>query len=489
MTSPPVLAGTSARRRLGRPLSARTRILFWYVLLLLAALAASLVATRVVLRANVDQRIAEELRSEAAELQTLARNGVDPQTGRRLVTTEELLRAGIDLGAPQSGTVVALLNGQVLGHVSRDPAIQLHRDQTVLDRWRSATTLTFGAESAPAGQVSYVVVPMRIGQVDRGAVAIAVLVDLEQHQADDVVLIAARASAVAFVLASLLAWLVAGQVLRPVRQVSGLANSIISESDLARRLPVPGRDEISQLAATFNRMLDRLATAFAAQRAFIDDAGHELRTPITVIRGHLDLPDDDAAERAQRREVVHDELDRMSRMVEDLLVLGKGERADFVVLDAVDLADLTTSIYTKAQTLDDRPWQLEQVGEGQVIADRQRITQAVLELARNAVQHSPEGATIQLGSALSDGEVRLWVRDQGPGVPAGDRDRVFERFARAGGSRRDTSGTGLGLAIVATIAEAHGGRVELGSDTGPGALFTLVIPVTPAREPDDEEFA
>lgn len=270
----------------GKPVSARARILGWYVVLLLAALVASLFATGLVLRANADQRVADELRSEAVELQALARNGVNPQTGRPLSTTEELLRAGLDLGAPQSGSVVAVLEGKAFGHVSRDPAIRLDRDPALLAIWSAAPTVTYGSTRSGGAEVRYVVVPTRVGQGTPGATVIAVLIGLERAQADQIVVLAAKTSAAAFVVASLLAWLVAGRVLRQVRQVSSLANGIISESDLSRRIPVTGADEISQLAATFNRMLDRLSAAFEAQRAFVNDAGHELRTPITVIRGY-----------------------------------------------------------------------------------------------------------------------------------------------------------------------------------------------------------
>ncbi len=162
--------------------------------------------------------------------------------------------------------------------------------------------------TARQGDVSVAVLDRVVNSTSRiwiaAGLAVAVLIGLERAQADQIVVLAAKTSAAAFVLASLLAWLVAGRVLRPVRQVSSLANGIISESDLSRRIPVTGADEISQLAATFNRMLDRLSAAFEAQRAFVNDAVHELRTPITVIRGYLDIPSGDRAERARTQVVV-----------------------------------------------------------------------------------------------------------------------------------------------------------------------------------------
>jgi signal transduction histidine kinase len=127
---------------------------------------------------------------------------------------------------------------------------------------------------------------------------------------------------------SVFAWIVAGRVLAPLRLLTETAH-LISESDLTRRIPVQGIDEISELTITFNEMLDRLQAAFASQRDFINDAGHELRTPITIIRGHLELLGDDPQERRETVELVTDELDRMSRFVDDLLLLAKAEQPNF----------------------------------------------------------------------------------------------------------------------------------------------------------------
>jgi two-component system OmpR family sensor kinase len=229
-------------------------------------------------------------------------------------------------------------------------------------------------------------------------------------------------------------------------------------------------------------MLDRLEVAFASQRAFVSDAGHELRTPITIIRGHLELLGDDPQERRETIELVSDELDRMTRFVEDLLTLAKAERSDFLRLEDVDLDILTEELMAKASALAPRDWQLEGVGAGTLRADRQRLTQALMSLAHNAVQHTAEGTRIGLGSELSDGRARLWVSDDGPGIAPADQERIFDRFARAAAHRPD--GTGLGLAIVRAIAEAHGGRVALRSAPGRGSTFTLDLPTEPPEELD-----
>ena len=153
-----------------------------------------------------------------------------------------------------------------------------------------------------------------------------------------------------------------GRVLAPLRLLTDTARSI-TETDLTRRIPVSGHDEIAELARTFNAMLDRLERAFASQRAFVDDASHELRTPITIVRGHLELLGDDPDERRETVALVTDELDRMSRFVDDLLLLARAERDDFLRVGEVELGALTDELLDKAARSARARWQLEARGE------------------------------------------------------------------------------------------------------------------------------
>jgi signal transduction histidine kinase len=276
--------------------------------------------------------------------------------------------------------------------------------------------------------------------------------------------------------ASFLAWVAAGRILAPVRTVTNLARSI-TESDLTARLPVRGNDELSELARTFNHMLDRLDQAFATQRAFIDDAGHELRTPITIIRGHLELLGQDPDERAEAMAIVEDELDRMTRQVDDLLTLANAAQPAFLHPDICDVEALTREVYAKAQALGPRRWELDGVGHGRAVLDRQRMTQALVQLATNAVQHTQPRDRIAVSSAITDGHVQFRVSDTGEGIAIADQAGIFDRFTRAGSRRPQGSGAGLGLAIVRSIAVAHHGRVEVASSAGHGATFTITIPI------------
>jgi signal transduction histidine kinase len=279
-------------------------------------------------------------------------------------------------------------------------------------------------------------------------------------------------------LSLVVAAVVLSRALRPLRALEATARAI-SETELTRRIEVLGSDEVASLGRTFNAMLDRLEVAFASQRQLVSDAGHELRTPITIVRGHLELLGDDPDERRETVALVTDELDRMGRLVDDLLTLAKAERSDFLRLSDVDADVLTDELLEKARHLGDRAWMRDARATGRITVDRQRLTQATIALADNAVRHTQPGTTIAVGSALRGGRLALWVRDDGPGVPPDQQQRIFARFAR-GGARGDTDGSGLGLAIVRAIAVAHGGDVTLSSRPGAGATFTIEVPTSPA---------
>jgi signal transduction histidine kinase len=280
-------------------------------------------------------------------------------------------------------------------------------------------------------------------------------------------------------LSLVLAWFASGQVLAPLRSLITTAKSV-SESDLSQRLPVRGQGEMAELAATFNDMMDRLQSAFESQRNFINDAGHELRTPVTIIRGHLELMDDDPQEREETVALVLDELDRMARMVDDLVVLAKSERPDFLQYEGVDVQNFTEELFAKVRGLADRNWVLAEIAQGQAQIDRYRITQTVVNLAHNAVQHTQIGDKVSIGSSLQSDKLHLWVQDTGEGIALTDQVQIFERFARAAKSRRRSEGSGLGLSIVKAIIEAHGGQITLNSQPRFGSTFTLILPLHPA---------
>jgi signal transduction histidine kinase len=453
----------------------RTRILFWYVAIMAAAIVAAILVVRQVTIAQIDARIEHDLTQEADELRRLA-GGRDPRTGAPFGgRVDRIFEVFLQRNVPgRNETFVTFVDGRPFERTFIQPPYRLDRDPALLARWSRLSDTDRGRVETPAGTVEYLAVPLKVARETRGVFVAAIFRDAELAETRPAVWGAAGVGLATLLVGSLLAWRVAEGVLRPVRDVTAAAGGITA-GDLTRRIRVTGHDEISLLANTFNDMLGKLEEAFETQRRFVDEAGHELRTPITVVRGHLELLEEDPDERRRTLDLVMDELERMQRIVNDLLVLAKAERPDFLDLAPVNLSDLTREVYEKAQALGSRDWQLEKVGRGIIEGDRQRITQAMMQLAQNAVQHTPEEGDVVIGSALRNGEVRLWVRDTGEGIPQGEEERIFERFSRARG-RRSSEGAGLGLAIVRAIAEAHYGRVEVRSTPGKGPTFTITIP-------------
>ncbi len=285
-------------------------------------------------------------------------------------------------------------------------------------------------------------------------------------------------------IAILIAWLIANQIIVPIRTLSSVANQI-TDSDLTTRVPVTGDDEIANLARTFNRMLDRIDTAYKIQRQFVDDAGHELRTPITVVRGHLELLETATPQQRERSiELCTGELDRMTRMVNDLLTLAIADAhgSDFLHLDTTDLTELCIDIEDKAHMVSGGRSELHSIAEGEVLADGQRITEAILELVRNAVKYTEDESTISINATNLDNQITFSVTDHGQGISPETQQQLFNRFKRGDRPQSDQvpkKGAGLGLSIVKAIAEAHGGHVWVESNPGEGATFGITFPAQP----------
>jgi signal transduction histidine kinase len=354
---------------------------------------------------------------------------------------------------------------------------RLDRDSFLVSRWGRVTDTDRGRVDTPAGRVEYLAVPLGTRKEARGVFVAAVFRDREKEDLNAAIAAAAAIGFALLLVGSIIAWRLADRLIKPVRELTTTARSI-SETDFSGRIAEGGRDEVGQLAATFNGMLERLERAFDAQRRFLDDAGHELKTPLTIVRGHLELLGNDPDERRETFALVMDELERTTRIVDDILLLAKHERPDFLELSTVDVAALTDELHAKAKALAPRRWVLEHRGRGVIVADRQRLTQAVMQLAVNAARYSSPEEPIVIGSSVANGEARFWVRDLGPGIPLAEQRTIFERFQRGSGTRR-SEGAGLGLAIVKAIAEAHHGRVHVRSRKGSGATFTLTVAVDP----------
>lgn len=476
---------TDRRLRRGRPprprLSLRVRLLGWALLLLMVASLASIVTIRQVLLNQLENRVSDSLEQEVTEFRLLA-DGNDPATGQPFGTdVARIAEVYLARNEPQAGEQVLILVDGALYAESVDTANELSEDLSenaaLIRQWGAVTTSQWGEVDTSAGPLRWLAVPVVVDGQTRGQIVVTQLMSSLRSEIDQGVRVMAMACLLVILVVGAGGYLAMGRALRPLRTVTETAQAI-EETDLSRRIEVSGSDEVAQLARTFNAMVGRLEQAFATQQAFLSDVGHELRTPITIVRGHLELLGDDPSERRETVALVIDELDRMNRMVNDLLVLARAGRPDFLRSEEVDVATMMADVYAKATALGERDWQLGEVEPVTVWADRQRLTQALMQLVQNAAQFTAEGDMIALSAQAADGQLQLRVRDTGVGIEPADRDRIFERFTRVQAGRHP-DGAGLGLAIVAAIAAAHRGRVTVDSEPGEGSTFTLHLPIRP----------
>lgn len=427
---------------------------------------------------RLDERIDTELLGEVSELRLTAEQGIDQRTGAPFTDVRSLLEQHIDRSIPDPNeTMFVMINGDVEYRSTDNPAVRIDLDPALLEQVAAVEAVTLGDLPTAAGNVRWVAVPVEAGG-NRGVFVVGIFADLEGSGLADVMVRFAAIALGALALAAGLGWLVSGRLLSPLRHMRQTAQQI-SETDLSQRIPIdPAKgDEVAELARTFNDMLERLDEAFAAQREFVDDAGHELRTPLTIVQGHLELLEDDPEQREQTLALVLDELARMNRIVHDLQTLTKANQPGFVRPEACDLDALLDEILVKASALGERRWELQGCAAS-ILIDKQRVTQAMLQLASNAVRHTRPGDTIMIGATVRAEAVELWVGDSGPGIPEARRDEVTQRFRRG----EESEGAGLGLALVTAITEAHHGRLLVGDSPLGGAEIRLVLPAAVRQE-------
>jgi two-component system OmpR family sensor kinase len=303
---------------------------------------------------------------------------------------------------------------------------------------------------------------------------------------------AQRGVARAFILAGILtlagallaSYLIGTRVSRPLRRMAAVAAQV-DAGDLHPRIHDLDSQggEVRVLAVAFNHMLDRLTDAFAGQRAFVADASHELRTPLTVIGGQLEVlasqpnPSGEEVRRVER--LVRAEIARVSRLVDDLLLLAKAEQTQFLRLQPIDLPVYVKELWDGMSLIADRRFELGPVPAGTLRADPDRLAQALRNLLSNAIAHTAPGEGLVHLGVQREGTDRLLfvIEDDGPGIPVDQRERVFDRFHRTDAARdRASGGTGLGLAIVRAIADAHEGRVAVGHRPERGTRIELELP-------------
>ncbi|MFI8633904.1 ATP-binding protein [Microbacterium sp. NPDC077663] len=466
----------AAPRRRRFLVSVRTRIVVAITVVAAIGLASVGLTVYVVERSVNLQSIESRLSANLDSARYIVAAG-DNDTGVWL-SAEAALRQVVQRMSPDDNTGAV---GIMAGKARYTPGIRLDVDPST-DSDFIAAAAEAGAGGDPVVRTysgngvtwRYLAVPIAIeGDTTPGDVVFALVYDVEAELAemDGPARAYLLASGIALIIITAVAFIVSTRLLRPLRRMRETAERVSGQS-LSERLPVEGEDDVSELAATMNAMLDRLDEALDSQRRLLSDVGHELKTPITIVRGHLEVMDPrDVADVESSRDLAVDELDRMHNLVRDLGAAAALHGPRPVALSPVDAADLLTQVVRKAGALSGASVTTGPAVDVVIAADAERLTQALLQLAQNAVTHG--GGEIVLSSRLTDGAVEFRVRDHGPGVPDEQKPFVFDRFHRG---TDDGHGSGLGLNIVQVIAKAHGGSVRVTDAEGGGALFVLSIP-------------
>jgi signal transduction histidine kinase len=328
-------------------------------------------------------------------------------------------------------------------------------------------------------------VPLQVGERPVGTLQLAstlAVVDATKRALVTVLLVG---SIICLGVAAVAGWLSTGQALAPLERVTETALQITRADDLSRRIPYQGSadDEVGKLIRAFNQTLSRLENLFNAQRRFIADVGHELRTPLTVIKGNVDLMTRMGCMDDESMIGIENEVDRLTRLVGDLLLLAQAESGK-LPLDSktVELDTLLLEALHQMQVLagDRLNLRLGEIDQVLVCGDPDRLKQVIVNLVGNAIKYTPEGGDVRVGLSKTDTEAKLVVSDTGSGIPSEDLPHVFERFYRGEKSRtrsKDGKGFGLGLSIAFWIVRNHDGRIEVDSVEGEGTTFCVWLPL------------
>jgi len=464
-------AGNRVRPRALRKLGLTTRLLLTHAVLLTVTIGLVLLLTYVALSRH---QVAEAQATLTEELPEYQQAAIHRPAGQNLLAFSAAYLAtysrsngtaliiglgGREVGAAPSASSLAMAP-PVRGWVASPPA-----GPTITDVVANGTTYRVVASPILAGghAVGVLVAGIDLGVVQDQVVAILPLVAGEAGSA--------------LLIAVVAGYLLLRRVRRTLAQLTETA-ATINRDDLSRRLDYRGPDdELGRLAQTFDVMLERVETAFVSQRRLLSDVSHQLRTPLTVMRGHLDVLRRgglrDPEEAADTLALVISEIDHTNALVNQLLLLGQSEEPGFLDTARVDLRSFMADIFTSVQGLAPRHWALEAVPDAVVTVDLDKVRGALLNLVDNAVRATGPDDSITL-RASCDGALVFAVADTGTGIPVEHQEAVFQRFVHTG----QNHGAGLGLTIVRAIAEAHGGHADLQSAPGSGCTVRIVLPAS-----------
>ncbi|HEY2090808.1 MAG TPA: heavy metal sensor histidine kinase [Thermoanaerobaculia bacterium] len=458
--------------------SIRVRLTAWYALVLALALLAAGAVSYAVARRQIERSADDEIVSTARDLVAGLRDETEEGHGvLRPRSANELLAE-----FQNADRVVALFRPDGSGFAAQQTPIARTVDAAMLRRriqahhlgWTTSDWVRMYLTSARFGAQPFVLV---VGQ------SVAAQRETMRNLRNAML----ATAPVALLIAILGGYALARKSLAPVVRMSEKARAI-SATSLSERIEVANaRDELGELATTMNELLARLERSFGDQLRFMADASHELRTPVAILQGELDVTlsrdDRDAADYRESLEVMHRTVRRLTRIVRDLFLLARSDAGDMPLrrepLYVADVVSYTCRAYKTLAAEHDVTLSADCEGDIAVDGDEDLLQRLIGNLAENAIRHSPRGAEVSVRCFVDNDRARIEVRDQGAGVPAHLREQIFERFFRVDTARTATagSGAGLGLAIARWVAHAHGGELRLES-TGPdGSMFVATLPL------------
>jgi signal transduction histidine kinase len=328
-------------------------------------------------------------------------------------------------------------------------------------------------------------VPLVIGNRPIGTLQLATSLLVVDRTLNVLVTVLLMGSVIAMAIAGVVGWMTTRRALAPLEAVTQTALRITRADDLSRRISYQGPpdDEVGQLIHAFNQTLHRLENLFNTQRRFLADVGHELRTPLTVIKGNVDLMQRIGSFDEESLTSIENEVDRLTRMVGDLLLLAQAESGKLPLdIHLIEMDTLVLEVLNQMSVLarEKLTLRLGEIDQVLVCGDQDRLKQVLVNLVGNAINYTPSGGVVTIGLGKVDNKSRLTIHDTGPGISSEDLPHVFERFYRGEKSRtrsRDGKGFGLGLSIAYWIVRNHGGSIEVKSTEGKGTTFCVWLPL------------
>lgn len=337
-------------------------------------------------------------------------------------------------------------------------------------------------------------VPLLAGNRPAGVLQVGAKMSVVDSTQRALLLVLTVGSLLAMSIAGLAMWTTTDQTLKPLQGATQVALHITEADDLSRRIPFhgPPQDEVGQLIQAFNHTLSRLENQFHMQRRFMADVGHELRTPLTVVKGNIGLMRRIGQTDQESMDSIENEVDRLTRLVGDLLLLAQAEAGKIsLARSVVELDTLVLEVLSEMHVLarDKLTLRLGDIDQVLVCGDRDRLKQVLVNLVGNAIKFTPAGGEVLVGLGKENNQARLTVNDNGPGIPAEDLPHIFERFYRAEKSRtrstQEGKGFGLGLSIAYWIVRNHNGRIEVNSSEDHGTTFCVWLPLSDGKCPEE----